>query len=49
MISKVYLVLDENEKFGVFEFVAKYDIIWEGIWRDRVVKMMEYYQVKIVN
>ena len=47
MMSKVYIILDENEKIGVFYFVAKYVIIWEGLWRDRVVEMMDYYQVKI--
>ena len=49
MMSKVYIVLDENEKFGVFGFVAKYVIVWEGLWRDRVMEMMGYHQVKTVN
>ena len=43
MMSKVYIVLDENEKFGVFGFVAKYVVTSEGLWRDRVVEMMDYY------
>ena len=46
MMSKV-CILDENENTGVFYFVPKYVIIWEGLWRDRVVEMMDYYQVKI--
>ena len=43
MISKVYIVLDEYEEFGVFSFVAKYVIISKGLWRERVGEMMEYY------
>ena len=46
MISKIYVALDENEKFGVFGFGAKYVIKSKGICRDRVVEMMDYYQVK---
>ena len=45
MISKVYVVLDEYEEFGVFGFVSKYVIIWEGEGRE----MMGYFQVKSVN
>ena len=43
MISKVYVVLDVYEKFDVFGFIAKYVITSEGLWRDRVVEMMDYY------
>ena len=49
MISKVYVVLDENEKFGVSDFVSKYVIISEGLWRERIGEMMGYYQVKFSN
>ena len=49
MLAKVYVVLDENEKFGFFGFVAKYVIILEGLWRESVGKMMGYCQVKSVN
>ena len=49
MISKVYersMFLDENENFGVFDLIAKYVIIWEGIWRNRVMGIMDFIQVK---
>ena len=49
MISKVNVVLDEYEEFGVFGFVAKYVIISEGLWRERIREMMGYYQVKFSN
>ena len=49
MMSKVYIVLDENENIGVLGFVAKYVITNEGLWRDRVMEMMGYHQVKTVN
>ena len=49
MISKVYVVLDEYEEFGVFGFVGEYVIMSEGLWRERVGKIMEYFQVKTVN
>ena len=42
MISKVYVALDEYEEFGVFGFVAKYVIISEGIWRERIGEIMGY-------
>ena len=47
--AKVYIVLDEYEEFGVFGFVAKYVVTSEGLWRDRVVELMDYFQVKIFN
>ena len=37
----------KNENFGVFDLIAKYVVIWEGIWKNRVVGIMDYYQVKI--
>ena len=42
-------MLDENEKFNVFGFIAKYVIICEGVWRERIGENMEYGQVKSVN
>ena len=49
MMSKVYIFLDENAKFGALVFVAKYVVTNEGLWRDRVGEMMDYFQVKFVN
>ena len=49
MFSKVYIALDEYEKFSAIDFVAKYLVTSEGLWRDRVVEMMDYFQLKFVN